>query len=82
MYALTSKDLEEPGLPDEFYDFQPKLLRETCLPTTCSTADCFIGADLNLYYDGQHPQWYKRPDWFLAFWGVTSAARQEDLRWN
>ena len=30
MYDLPSEYPEEPGLPDEFHDFQPQLLRETC----------------------------------------------------
>jgi hypothetical protein len=30
MYDLPSENPEEPGLPDEFHDFQPQLLRETC----------------------------------------------------
>jgi Uma2 family endonuclease len=81
MYDLPSEDPEEPGLPDEFHDFQPKLLRETCKPTTYPSSEIFIGADLNLYYDGRHTQWYKRPDWFLAL-GVEPAERQEDLRWS
>ena len=34
MYDLPSEDLDEPGLPDEFHDYQPKLLRETCHPKT------------------------------------------------
>jgi Uma2 family endonuclease len=68
-------------LPDEFHDFQPKLLRETCQPPPDVASDLFIGADINLYYDGRHPQWYKRPDWFLVL-GVTAADRQEDLRWS
>ena len=29
MYDLPSEDPEEPGLPDEFHDFQPELLSET-----------------------------------------------------
>jgi Uma2 family endonuclease len=82
MYDLPSEDLEEFGLPDEFHDYQPKLLRETCQPKTYLAADRFVGADLNLYYDSRHPRWYKRPDWFLAL-GVSMAAdRQEDLRWS
>jgi Uma2 family endonuclease len=81
MYDLPSEDAEEPGLPDEFHDFQPKLLRETCLPPTYPATEIFMGADLNLYYDGRHPQWYKRPDWFLVL-GVTPAARQTELRWS
>ena len=71
MYDLPSEDAEDMGLPDEFHDFQPQLLRETCKPPTYSPADFFVGTDLNLYYDGRHPQWYKRPDWFLAL-GVSA----------
>ena len=32
MYDLPSEDPEEPGLPDEFHDFQPQLLRDTFRP--------------------------------------------------
>jgi Uma2 family endonuclease len=78
MYDLPSESAEEPGLPDEFHDFQPDLLRETCRP---ESAEIFIGADLNLYYDVSHPQWYKRPDWFLVL-DKSAATRQEDLRWS
>jgi Uma2 family endonuclease len=81
MYDLPSEDPEEPGLPDEFHDYQPKLLRETCQPTTYPPEEVFVGTDLNLYYDTRHTQWYKRPDWFLAL-GVTVAKRVEDLRWS
>jgi Uma2 family endonuclease len=81
MYDLPSEDPEEPGLPDEFHEFQPKLLRETCQPPTYPATELFIGTDINLYYDGRHPQWYKRPDWFLSL-GIDAADRQEDLRWS
>lgn len=81
MYDLPSDDPEEPGLPDEFHDYQPKLLRETCQPTTYPPEEVFVGTDLNLYYDVHHTQWYKRPDWFLAL-GVPVAERIEDLRWS
>jgi Uma2 family endonuclease len=63
MYDLPSEDPEEMGLPDEFHDVQPDLLRETCQP---AADDFFIGADINLYYDVKHTGWYKRPDWFLV----------------
>jgi Uma2 family endonuclease len=79
MYDLPSEDPEEPGLPDEFHDFQPKLLRETYQPLNSDENPVFIGADLNLYYDVRHPRWYKRPDWFLVL-GVTSGTQQSDLR--
>jgi Uma2 family endonuclease len=79
MWDLPSEDPEEPGLPDEFHDFQPKLLRETCQPPTFPPTKRFIGADLNIYYDSREPQWYKRPDWFLVL-GVEPAQQQGDLR--
>jgi Uma2 family endonuclease len=81
MYDLPSEDLEEPGLPDEFHDFQPKLLRETCVLPTYPASERFVGADLNLYYDSRQPSWYKRPDWFLCL-GVTPGLSQEALRWS
>jgi Uma2 family endonuclease len=76
MYDLSSEDKEEMGLPDEFHDFQPKLLRETCQP---AVDEFFVGADLNLYYDVRQTNWYKRPDWFLVL-GVPASASQTDLR--
>ncbi len=79
MYDLPSEDPEEPGLPDEFHDFQPKLLRETYQRIGEGVEPVFIGADLNLYYDARHPRWYKRPDWFLVL-GVISGTQQSDLR--
>jgi Uma2 family endonuclease len=79
MYDLPSEDPEEPGLPDEFHDFQPKLLRETFVPPTYPQSEIFIGADLNLYYDRKHTGWYKRPDWFLCL-DVASGTEQKDLR--
>ncbi len=79
MYDLPSEDPEEPGLPDEFHDFQPKLLRETCVPPTYPQSEIFIGADLNLYYDKNHTGWHKRPDWFLCL-DVASGTEQKDMR--
>ncbi len=79
MYDLPSEDPEEMGLPDEFHDFQPSLLRETCLLPT--VADYFVAADLNLYYDVKHTLWYKRPDWFLVL-DVPASRSQEELRWS
>lgn len=81
MYDLPSENPEESGLPDQFHDFQPALLRETFQPLDYSASDFFFGIDLNLYYDVRHTQWYKRPDWFLVM-GVPSPERQEDLRWS
>jgi Uma2 family endonuclease len=66
MYDLPSENPEEPGLPDEFHDLQPQLLSATLRITDVARTQIFTGTDLNLYYDLQHPLWYKRPDWFVA----------------
>lgn len=44
-----------------------------------SKSKIFTGTDLNLYYDVHHPQWYKRPDWFLSL-GVQRLYEGTDLR--
>jgi Uma2 family endonuclease len=79
MYDLPSEDPEELGLPDEFHNLQPQLLSATLRLTDVSSNRIFTGSDLNLYYDAQHPQWYKRPDWFLAV-GVPRLYKEQDLR--
>lgn len=79
MYDLPSEDLEEPGLPDEFHDLQPQLLSATFQPPIYSKERIFTGTDLNLYYDVDNPQWYKRPDWF-AVAGVSRLYEGRDLR--
>lgn len=66
MYDLPSEDPQEPGLPDEFHDFQPQLWRETFRPPDVLQERIFVASDLNLYYDVKHPLWYKRPDWFAV----------------
>lgn len=66
MYDLPSESPEEPGLPDEFHALQPQLLSRTLQLSRCSRDNYFTASDLNLYYDINHPLWYKRPDWFLA----------------
>ncbi|MGB7416131.1 MAG: Uma2 family endonuclease, partial [Thermosynechococcaceae cyanobacterium] len=50
MYDLPSEYPEELGLPDEFHDFQPQLLRETCQLPAYLADNIFIGTDINLYY--------------------------------
>ena len=67
-------------MPDEFHNFQPRLLPETCKLKTYPSSEYFIGTDINVYYDGRHPHWHERPDWFLSL-EVTIASRQEDMRW-
>ena len=79
MYDLPSEDPEEPGLPDEFHEFQPELLRQTCRPKNYPSDRVFIATDLNLYYDSKHFNWYKRPDWFVAV-GVSKLYQERELR--
>ena len=79
MYDLPSEDPEGPGLPDEFHDFQPQLLRDTFRPANYPEDEVFTASDLNLYYDVRHPKWYKRPDWFAVV-GVDRLYEKRDLR--
>ncbi len=79
MYDLPSEDPEEPGLPDLFHLDQPQLLELTFIPGTYDPSLVFTASDLNLYYDLNHPNWYKRPDWFGAV-GVPRLYEGRDLR--
>ena len=78
MYDLPSEDPEEPGLPDEFHDYQPELLSETFKLQDYNGENSFCAADLNLYYDADH-NWYKRPDWFGVL-GKPAACESDELR--
>jgi Uma2 family endonuclease len=79
MYDLPSENPEEPGLPDDFHFLQPLLLYLTFQPLTWNPELVYSAADLNLYYDLQHPLWYKRPDWFGVV-GVPKLYQGQDLR--
>lgn len=79
MYDLPSENHEEPGLPDEFHDHQPELLSVSLSLIDYSADNFFTGKDLNLYYDVRHPNWYKRPDWFLSV-GVPRLYENNDMR--
>ena len=59
MYDLPSE--EESGLPDEYHLLQSELCTATFSPDL-SPDEVFVASDLNLYYDSNHTQWYKRPD--------------------
>ncbi|NEP15118.1 MAG: Uma2 family endonuclease [Symploca sp. SIO2C1] len=79
MYDLPSENPEEAGLPDEFHDLQPQLLSRTLQLSGYTGKNYFTASDLNLYYDVNHPLWYKRPDWFLAI-NVPRLYDGKDLR--
>lgn len=79
MYDLKSEDPEEKGLPDQFHLLQPRLLDETFNSPTYPSDKMFTASDMNLYYDPNHPNWYKRPDWFVSV-GVSPLYKNGDLR--
>jgi Uma2 family endonuclease len=79
MYDLKSEDPGDPGLPDVFHDIQPQLLRETFCPPSYTKDNIFVATDLNLYYDLNHLQWYKRPDWFAVL-GIPHLYESRVLR--
>ena len=79
MYDLPSEDPEEPGLPDEYHYLQPQLLSATLRLTDYSEDEIFSVGDMNLYYDVEHPLWYKRPDWFVVV-GAPRLYEGRDMR--
>ena len=79
MYDLPSEDPEEPGLPDEYHYLQPQLLSATLRLSTYTEDEVFSVGDMNLYYDVDHPRWYKRPDWFAVV-GVPRLYEGRDMR--
>jgi Uma2 family endonuclease len=66
-------------LPDDFHFLQPILLYLTFQPINWNPELVYCAADLNLYYDVEHPLWYKRPDWFGVV-GVQKLYKGQDLR--
>ncbi len=78
MYDLPSESIGDPGLPDQFHILQPNLLEETFCPPDYPIEQILVATDLNLYYDEQHLQWYKRPDWYVVV-GVPRLHHGQDL---
>jgi Uma2 family endonuclease len=79
MYDLPSEAVGEPGLPDEYHLWQAALCSATFRPPEYSSDKILVACDLNLYYDPQHPLWYKRPDWYAVV-GVPNLYQGKDLR--
>ncbi len=79
MYDLPSEEIGDPGMPDEYHAHQATLLDETFRPPAVSPDEVFSAMDMNLYYDGRHPSWYKRPDWFGVI-GVPRLYEGRDSR--
>ncbi len=78
-YDLPSENPEEPGCSSDFHFLQPLLLYLTFEPTNWNPDLVYSACDLNLYYDINHPLWYKRPDWFGVV-GVGKLYQGRDLR--
>lgn len=79
MYDLPSENPTDPGLPDEYHIYQPRLLNDTFQSENYPPDRIFLATDLNLYYDVHHPLWYKRPDWFAVV-GVDRLYAKQDMR--
>ncbi|MEM8809267.1 MAG: Uma2 family endonuclease [Cyanobacteria bacterium P01_G01_bin.38] len=79
MYDLPSESPEEPGLPDEFHDYQPQLLSRTLRLAKYPADQVFTGKSIELHYDEGHPLWQKCPDWFLSI-GVPRLYKGQDMR--
>ncbi|MBD1919894.1 Uma2 family endonuclease [Microcoleus sp. FACHB-831] len=79
MYDLPDENPEEEYLPDQYHGRQPGILDDTFKPSNYSPDEIFTAADLNLYYDVRHTNWYKRPDWYAVV-GVPSLYEGHDLR--
>ncbi len=97
MYDLPTEEVGESGLPDEqsdwtwrmrfavprsqFHPLQAQLLRGTFQPPNYWPENALSAMDMNIYYDLEHPLWYKRPDWFGVV-GVSRFYEGEELRWS
>ncbi len=79
MYDLPSEDPEEPGLPDIFHLYQLQFLDLTFKPENYDPEQVFSAIDLYLYYDINHLNWHKRPDWFAVV-GVPRSYDGWDMR--
>ncbi len=79
MYDLPSEYPGESALPDEFHSLQALLLLLTFSPLNWDAESVFSAIDLYLYYDVNHPLWYKRPDWFGVV-GVPRLYETKDSR--
>ncbi|MDM8527283.1 Uma2 family endonuclease [Anaerolineales bacterium HSG24] len=79
MYDLPSENkTEEPAL-DEFHDLQAHFLTECYRLEDYPQDQIFTAADMYLYYDPEHPTWYKRADWFAVV-GVPRLYKGRGMR--
>ena len=76
MYDLPDEEVGQPGMPDEFHLWQPRLLDETFRPAGYAEAERFTASDLNLYYDVRRTSLYVRPDWYAVV-GIPAESPRE-----
>ena len=55
------------------------MMYQPCKPPIYESDRVFIASDLNLCYDLEHLNWYKRPDWFVLVDG-TRLYKNRELR--
>ena len=79
MYDLPSEEIGDPGLPDQYHLWQAELLSQTFCPPNYNSDQILVAGDLNLYYDVNHTNWYKRPDWFGVV-GIDRFYKKVDSR--
>ncbi len=79
MYDLPSEYVGDAGMPDEFHPIQSLFLSATFQTPRYDPSEIFTVTDINLYYNLEHPLWYKRPDW-MGVVGVDRFYGGVDLR--
>ncbi len=79
MYDLPDEEVGQPGMPDMFHIWQPRLLDETFRPPNYEPEEIFTASDLNLYYDVHDFSRNKRPDWFAVV-GLPKLGKKPEMR--
>ncbi len=79
MYDLPDEEVDQPGMPDIFHVWQPRLLDETFRPPNHEPEEIFTASDLNIYYNVHDFSQCKRPDWFAVV-GLPKLAEKPEMR--
>jgi Uma2 family endonuclease len=79
MYDLPDEEVDQPGMPDIFHIWQPRLLDETFRPPNYESEEIFTASDLNIYYNVYDTSQYKRPDWFAVV-GLPKLEKKPEMR--
>ncbi|MBI4747756.1 MAG: Uma2 family endonuclease [Acidobacteria bacterium] len=77
MEDLPSEQIGDPGVPDFFHLWQPRLLEDTFQSPVYAPEEICIAADVNLYFNVHNTGQCKRPDWFVAV-GVKNGRKLRD----